>query len=114
MRLDLQAKESLRNLHCNRYILAHNGVYDEIGGLVDRNIANAREKLASVENLADHWITLEQLCAAVMAYFGLDLNAVTKVVGSKRNIQVLAEYLVEVGRLTVRVRQGYVEYIAAK
>ena len=114
LRLDLQAKESLRNLHYNRYILAHNGVYDEIGGLIDRNIANAQEKLTIVEKLADHWQTLEQICAAMMAHFGFDLNSSTKVVGSKRNIQILVEYLVEVGRLTVRVRDGYVEYIAAK
>ena len=114
LRLDLEAKESLRKLHYNRYILAHNGVYDEIGGLIDRNIANAQEKLAIVEKLADHWLTLEQLCATMMAYFGFDLNTVTKVVGSKRNIQVLVAYLVEVGRLTVRIREGYVEYIAAK
>ncbi len=112
--LDLQAKESLRELQYKRYIVAHNGVYDEIGGLIDRNIANAHEKLAIVEKLADRWQTLEQICAAVMNYFGFDLNSVAKVVGSKRNIQVLVEYLVEEERLTVRVRDGYVEYIAAK
>lgn len=111
LRLDLEAKESLRELQCNRYILAHNGVYDEIGDLIQRNIANIQEKTAIVEGLADRWLTLEQLCAAVMRYLGIDLNAVTKVVGSKRNIAVLVEYLVETGRLTVRIRDGYVEYI---
>ena len=114
LRLDLQAKEALRKLRYNGYIVAHNGVYDEIGGLIDRNIANAREKLDILEMLADHWQTLEQLCAAMMTYFGLDLNSITKVVGSKRNVQVLAAYLVEMGRLTVRAREGYAEYIATK
>jgi len=114
LRLDLEAKESLRELGCNRYILAHNGVYNEISGLIDRNIANAWEKLAVVEHSAAHWMTLEQICAAVMAHFGLDLNAATKVVGSKRNVQILVEYLVETGRLSVRIRDGYVEYITEK
>jgi hypothetical protein len=32
------------------------------------------------------------------------------VIGGKRNIQVLVEYLVETERLDFRVREGYVEY----
>ena len=114
LRLDLQTKESLRKLQYKRYIVAHNGVYDEIGGLIDRNIDNVYKQLDIVEGRATRWMTLEQLSVAVMVHMDINLNAVTKVIGSKRNIQVLAEYLVETGRLTVRVREGYVEYIAAK
>lgn len=110
LRLDLQAKEALRALRCRRYILAHSGVYDEIGGLIDRNIATAHEKLRLVEALADEWCTLEQLCAAVMTRLEMDLSAESKVIGGKRNIQVLVEHLVETQRLTFRVREGYVEY----
>ena len=113
-RLDLEAKESLRNLHCDRYILAHNGVCDELDGLIDRNIANVHKQLDMVESQATHWMTLEQLSVAVMTHLGIDLNNVIKVLGSKRNIQVLTEYLVESERLQVRVRDGFVEYIAAK
>lgn len=110
LRLDLQTKETLKELRCRRYILAHNGVYEEIGGLIDRNIATAREKLCLVEAMADEWRTLEQLCAAVMTRLEMDLNAEAKVIGGKRNIQVLVENLVETQRLTFRVRDGYVEY----
>ena len=114
LRLDLQAKEALRELRCRRYILSHNGVYDEISGLIDRNIATAHEKLRLVENVADEWYTLEQLCAAVMRRLGMNLNADAKVIGGKRNIQVLVEYLVETERLAFRVREGYVEYRRAE
>lgn len=113
-RLDLEAKASLRNLRCDRYILAHNGICDDISGLIDRNIANVHKQLDMVERLATQWQTLEQLSVAVMTHLGIDLNATVKVLGSKRNIQVLVEYLVESGRLTVRVRDGFVEYLAAK
>lgn len=110
LRLDLQTKELLKNLRCRRYILAHNGVCDELCDLIDRNIATAREKLRLVEAQAKDWCTLEQLCAAVMAHLNMDLNAEAKVIGGKRNIQVLVEYLVETERLVFRVREGYVEY----
>ena len=112
LRLDLEAKESLRNLRCARYIAAHNGVYEEIGGLIDRNIANANELVAMVKHLADSWITMERLCAAVMNRLAVDVNSVFKVLGAKRNIQILVEYLVETEWLQVRVRDGFVEYIA--
>ena len=110
LRLDLQTKEMLKQLRCRRYILAHNGVCDQIGDLIDRNIATAQEKLYLVEAQAGEWRTLEQLCAAVMIRLGMDLNAPAKVIGGKRNIQVLVEYLVETERLAFRVREGYVEY----
>lgn len=110
LRLDLQTKELLKNLRCRRYILAHNGVCDALCDLIDRNITTAREKLRLVEAQAKDWCTLEQLCAAVMAHLKMDLNAEAKVIGGKRNIQVLVEYLVETERLVFRVREGYVEY----
>lgn len=113
-RLDMEAKESLRDLACPGYILAHNEVCSEIGGLIDRNLSAMGERLALVERLAAHWMPLEQLCATVMEALGTDLNSPGKVIGSKRNIQVLVKYLAESGRLAVRVRQGYVEYIAAE
>lgn len=111
LKLDLEAKEALRGLSYRRYILAHNGVCDALDALIDQNIATAHAKAAMVEGIADHWMTLEQLCAAVMAHVGVDLNTVSKVTGSKRNIQVLVEYLLETGRLTARARDGYIEYM---
>jgi len=110
LKLDLEAKEALRKLHYKRYILAHNGVCDSLDRLIDQNIATAHAKASMVESLADHWQTLEQLCASVMAHVGVDCSELSKVVGSKRNIQVLVEYLLETGRLTARARDGYIEY----
>ena len=107
---DLQTKKALRELRCRRYILAHSGVYDDIVDLIDRNIATAEEQLRLVEEEAGDWRTLEQLCAAVMTRLEMDLNAPDKVIGSKRNIQVLVDYLIESERLTFRVREGYIEY----
>lgn len=112
LRLDLQAKESLRKLNCKRYILAHNGVYEDIGGLIDRNSSAIYKQLEMIEQLACQWMTFEQLCVTVMTYLGMDLNETRRVVGARRNIRILVEYLVETGRLKARVREGYVEYLA--
>ena len=111
--LDFAAKESLRGKIHKRYILAHNAVCEEIDGLIDRNLAYMQERLAIVENAADAWMSMDTLCAVAMAKMGTDLNHIIKVIGAKRNLQVLIEHLVETGRLVARVREGYIEYIAA-
>lgn len=111
---DLQAKESLKALPYDCYLLAHNEVREEICTLAQKNIENIQEKLALIEGLADHWITMEQLTAKVIACLGGDAGSVGKVFGAKRNVQVFSEHLLERNRLAVRARDGLIEYIATK
>ena len=107
---DLQAKESLRNLSAEVFILAHNGVEKEIGWLVEKNLDNMHRKLAMVEQQADSWMTMDALAAKVMVHTGADLQSTAKVLGMQRNIQVLVNHLLETDRITHRVRDGYIEY----
>ena len=111
--IDLQAKESLRSLRAEAYILAHNSTEQEIGRLIDKNVDNMRAKLALVEQQVDSWMTMEVLAAKVMAYTGADLENTAKVLGMQRNIQVLMNHLIETGRITHRVTEGYIEYCRA-
>ena len=59
---DLESKESLRNLRCPAYIIAHKQVLTDIGPLIDRNIAfihdKGRELLEDLEDgmSFDQWI----------------------------------------------------------
>lgn len=110
-REDLEAKASVLEMDYPCYILAHNGVYTNVRELAQENIDNLQEKLHVVEMLAQHWITLEQLAAQVIRHMGGDGDALRKVMGYKRNVQVLVEYLQETGRLDIRARDGFIEYI---
>ena len=107
---DLQAKESLRDLRAEAYILAHNSTEKEIGWLVEKNLDNMRRKLDMVEQQADSWMTMDALAAKIMAHTGADLQSTAKVLGMQRNIQVLVNHLLETDRITHRVRDGYIEY----
>lgn len=110
-REDLAAKEAVKSLDYPCYILAHNGVCTELGELAQENIDNLHAKLRKVEELASRYITLEQLAARYLLESGGDGNVVGKVTGTKRNVQVLVEYLQESGRLDIRARDGFLEYI---
>ena len=110
---DLASKELTATLNCDRYIVAHNGVYDEIHSLALLNRDAQLEKAAMIEQLADEYTTLEGLVAKTLRATGNRLDSVRKISGTHHNVSVLVSYLVDVGRLKTRGRDGYLEYIRA-
>jgi len=110
---DLEAKEKARELSYNRYILAHNGVVDSIRELAQENIDNMKQKIAMVLEQCRDYIPLERLTSKVVAITGSNPDDLQKVLGAKRNVQVIVDYLMETGQLTNRGHNGYIEYIAA-
>ena len=108
---DLEAKEKAGALNYELYILAHNAICTGIRELARENIDNMHEKINMVQQFASSYITLEALAAKVISHTGGDPDSLLKVVGSKRNVQVLVDYLLETGRLDVRAKDGYIEYI---
>lgn len=108
---DLDSKLAVSQLSYDRYILAHNGVYDEIQNLALLNRDIQLEKLEMIESLADEYTTLEGLVAKTLRATGNDLSAVHKVSGTRHNVRVLVDYLADTGRLKTRAKDGYLEYI---
>ena len=109
---DLEAKATILNMNYDVYLLAHNEISTDVRKLAERNITNMHEKIDMVERLADRWLTLDQLTERVMAETDADTSSVRIILGTKRNVQLLMEYLQEHGRMDVRANNGTVEYIA--
>lgn len=109
--LDLQTKQMLRNTNYARYIIPHNGLYDDIKALVDRNIQKLQEKIEIVAELADRYLTMEELVAKSMAAMGVSGDTVYKIKVAGRNIQVFAEHLLDTGRLVQRADRGIIRYV---
>ena len=108
---DLASKAAVRDLNFDCYIAAHNCVCSSIRELAQENIDNLNAKLDMIQQLTGSYITLEGLTARVMEYTGADMNALRKVLRMKRNIQVFVDYLYNEGRLDIRAKDGYIEYI---
>jgi len=111
---DLQSKAKARDLQYKRYILAHNGVVDSIRELAQENIDNMHQKIDIVEQQCREYIHLDQLTANVVAITGSNPEDLRSVLGAKRNVQVIVDYLMQTGRLTNRAHNGYIEYIAVE
>ena len=108
---DLASKAVARDLNYECYIAAHNCVCNSIRELAQENIDNLHAKLDMIQNLAGSYVTLEGLTARVMEYTGAEMDSLMKVLRMKRNMQVFVDYLYGEGRLDIRAKDGYIEYI---
>lgn len=108
--LDLLSKEKLTELNCDRYIVAHNAVCDSIRELAIQNRDHMLARLELLENIACDYMNLDTLVARFLEVTDNQLDSVRKVAGTRRNVIPLVDYLMDTGRFTARVKDGYIEY----
>lgn len=107
---DLKTKASVLDMDYSKYILAHNGVFDDVKELTRENMENMYRKANFVESLLEEFTCLDTLAARFMTVTGGKVNDVRKVEGARHNLQTALAYLLEEGRITVRAKDGYLEY----
>lgn len=108
--LDLQSKEKLTQLQCDKYIVAHNAVCDSIRELALQNRDHMLGRLELLEDIAGDYMNLDTLVARFLEVTDNQLDSVRKVAGTRRNVIPLVDYLMDTGRFTARVKDGYIEY----
>lgn len=110
---DIQTKKMVREMSYDRYIVAHNGVHSDVSKLADQNIKNLVEKINIIEELVDHYMSLESIVAQGSAAMGVHGDTVYKINVAERNIRVFVEHLLDTKRLVQRANDGVIEYIRA-
>lgn len=108
--LDLASKEKLTELSCDKYIVAHNAVCDSIRDLALQNRDHMLARLTLLEEIAAEYMNLDTLVARFLEVTNNQLDSVRKVAGTRRNIIPLVDYLMDTGRFTARIKDGYIEY----
>ena len=108
--LDLMSKEKLAELHCDKYIVAHNAVLDSIKELAIQNRDHMLARLELLESIAPDYMELDALVAKFLEVTNNQLDDVRKVTGTRRNVLPLVDYLMDTGRFTARVKDGFVQY----
>lgn len=108
--LDLESKAKAASLRYDRYILAHNEVCDSVEklALLNRDILYSKTELLA--SLAEDYVSFEELVRRFMIYTGNDMSSIHKIRGTRRNVQVLMDYLLDTEVLTCRARDGVLEY----
>lgn len=105
-RVDLETKGRLKGLGCDRYVVAHKGIYEQIDTLVDDNLALLRGRLAAVKALLDTPASVDQIIARACTAFGLRGEAIPKAGYYEKNIRNYVYALYDLGELELTFRDG--------
>ena len=101
-----QSMEKLRHTPCALCAVAHQGVTEDLPGLVDANLAALDRLSEDLLSLAAEPVSMDQLCLAYYHKKQLLTTHVEKAALYARNVDAMAEYLVDMGRMEIQVWEG--------
>ena len=107
---DLKAKKSLHALKCEAYVLAHRGVYTQIGDLIDKNVAFILERAELVYSCLEGDMSEEEWVRAVYRRLEMHSRRAFKCAVCERNMRSFIDYLADGGRVVIERREGVCWY----
>ena len=109
--LDIQTKRNIQHMDYDAYIIPHNAVCADVRALAQQNICVLQDKIETVYNTVDHYMSMEQIVARASAAMGMRGDTTYKINVAERNIRIFVEHLLDTKRLRVRANEGVIEYI---
>lgn len=107
---DLKAKQSLRALNCEAYVLAHRGVYSDISELIEKNINFIYDRAELVYSCLTGEMSEEEWVRAVYTHLEMRSTRAFKCAVCERNMRSFIDYLADGGRVAIERRQGVCWY----
>ena len=111
---DFACKRRLKGLGCTKYVVSHQGIYDDIDGLAEDNIALLRARLDAVKELVTAPMSMDEILAQVCAAFGLNGNSVPKAGYYEKNVRNYVYALYNEGSLCMEIQGGVRRYQKAE
>lgn len=109
--VDFQSKEKIANMSCDKYIMAHGAIVDDIKETVQVNIEVTNKHLDDFEMLADEPLSPDSLIRKYIIHSGGNLARWRSVRGAHYNAQAYLSYLVDMKRLKLIIDDGYLKYV---
>ncbi len=107
---DLKSKDNLLSYDCERYILAHKGIYDDITNLIADNIAFYIHRAENTYELIDGKMTMGEIVKAASKNFDFNLNNLHKYDLIRRMLKSYVDYLYEIGKIRLVIDKGFRKY----
>jgi len=108
---DLEARHKIATLRCDKYILAHNGVIEDVAEEVRIADEETERRLAAFVAQADNPVTMDELIRRFLVQSGADLSNRRSVEGVYFNAVAFIGYLVDAKRLNIIIEDGYLKYV---
>jgi len=107
---DLKSKDKLLSFDCDRFIVAHKGIYDDITNLTADNIAFYIHRAEKTYELINGKMTMGEIVKEACKSFGLKLNNIYKYDLISRMLRCHVDYLYETGRIRLVIDKGFRKY----
>lgn len=111
---DLNSKRKLELLKCEKYILAHKLLTDDIRGLIGNNIAFFKSKSQKIYDLIEHPMTIEEIIKKVIDVFQIKVNSIDSYVYIDRTLRSFLDYLCETLRVEMILHNGVAHFKAKR
>jgi hydroxyacylglutathione hydrolase len=107
---DIETKKSLLALHCDKYVLAHSDICDDITELVERNLGFLSEKEAAMLAALQNGMGYETWEEAFYIAAGMHTKNPLICGVYERNFRSFAGYLADIGRVRIDRVNGVNHY----
>lgn len=113
--IDINSKEKIRNIKCDKYVLAHKGVYDEsnINELIDQNLLFYEEQMQSILDVIKEHMSFDEIFKELAKKLAISKN-VLSYVSTERILKNFINYLLESGILRVDIVDDTLKYCRNK
>ena len=108
-----QSMEKLRATPCAVCVVAHRGVTEDLPTLVEKNLAALDRLSEELLSLAGEPMTMDRLCLDYYRKKQLLTTHIEKAALYARNVDAMVEYLVDVGRMDIVIREGVRYFVRA-
>lgn len=108
--VDFRTKRKLAALQCDRYILSHKGVRDDLRHDVEQNIAHYIRRAEAVAACVKDGMSFDDIAAAVIMEMHIRIHSRFDYADIHSMIAPYVQYLEETGRLEAWYENGYLRY----
>lgn len=107
---DLKSKDSLLSYECDKYIVAHKCIYDDITNLIADNIAFYIHRAEKTYELINGRMTMEEIIKVASKEFGVSISNIYKHDLISTMLRSYVEYLYEIGKIRSVIDRGFKKY----
>jgi len=107
---DLKSKDKLLSLDCDKYIIAHKGIYEDITNLIADNIKFYISRAEETLEFIDGKMTMGEITKAAVKNFHVRVNNIYKYDLIARMLRAYVDYLYETGKIRLVIDKGFRKY----
>jgi len=107
--VDLETKEKLRKIKCDKYILAHKGIYDDLKGIIDENINYLEKQIKLIIDVINKPMTMSEIFEKVFKKL-LISNSVDTYILAEKMLKPYIYYLIDNGVIKIEIINHALNY----